>query len=158
LGISNAASSIASWDPSKHPRAAAGSAGGGQFAPLSYNSKSNTGTGYGSRNGDDRVKAAQQALNKGKFTDTQGRPLKLDGKLGPKTTAAIKAYQRAHGLKPDGKITPALLKQLKSGKGAKSGPSAGRHKKAALKRPAAPKRTPPAAHRPSAPRMQRPIP
>lgn len=104
-----------SWDPSKHPRAKKGSAGGGRFAPLSYNAKANTGTGYGSRNGDDRVRAAQQALNKAGMTDAQGHKLKLDGKLGPKTTAAIEAYQRKHGLKPDGKITPALLKQLTGG-------------------------------------------
>jgi peptidoglycan hydrolase-like protein with peptidoglycan-binding domain len=129
LSVSDAASTIASWDPSKHPRAAAGAAGGGQFAPLSYDSKSKTGTGYGKAGGDDRVRAAQEALRKAGLTDADGNPLKLDGKLGPKTTAAIKAYQRAHGIKPaDGKITPSLLSSLKKG----GGPSAGPHKKARL--------------------------
>lgn len=103
------------WDPKKHPRGKTGSGSGGQFAPLSYNAGKNTGTGYGKAKGDGRVKAAQTALNKAGMTDAQGSKLKLDGKLGPKTTAAIKAYQRKHGLKPDGKITPALLKQLKGG-------------------------------------------
>lgn len=136
MGISNAASTIANWDPSKHPRAKAGSGTGGQFAPLSYDSKSNTGTGYGSKNGDQRVHAAQEALRKGGFTDANGKPLRLDGKLGPKTTAALKRYQRAHGLKPDGKITPALLAALKKGGKAKA-----THKKSALaKKPAMPKR------------------
>jgi peptidoglycan hydrolase-like protein with peptidoglycan-binding domain len=146
LGISNAAMAIGKWDAAKHPRAAAGSAGGGRFAPLSYNSASNTGTGYGSAKGDGRVLAAQKALNRAKMTDADGKPLKLDGKLGPKTTAAIKRYQKAHGIKPaDGKITPALLKQLKSGKGSPA--PARTYKKAALKKPAAVKKTVPPARR-----------
>lgn len=127
MGVSNTTMAITQWDPSKHPRAKAGSAGGGQFAPLSYDAKANRGTGYGSKRGDDRVRQAQAALNKGKFTDANGRPLLLDGKLGPKTTAALKRFQKAHGLKPDGKITPALLAALKKG-GAKPKP----HKKATL--------------------------
>lgn len=120
------------WDPQKHPRAAAGSAAGGQFAPLSYDSKSNTGTGYGSKNGDARVLAAQKALNAAGFTDADGNKLKLDGKLGPKTTAAIKKYQQAHGIKPaDGKITPKLLTALKKGDG--KGTAKGDSKKAPAK-------------------------
>jgi hypothetical protein len=124
------------FDPNKHPRAAAGTGAGGQFAPLSYDAKSNTGTGYGSAKGDDRVRAAQQALNKAGFTDADGNELKIDGKLGPKTTAAIKAYQKAHGLKADGKITPSLLDALK--KGGKPGKTASKSsaKKAKPKMPA----------------------
>lgn len=144
MSVSNAASKVASWDPSKHPRAKAGSGAGGQFAPLSYDSKRNVGAGYGSAKGDDRVRAAQEALRKAGMTDADGKPLRLDGKLGPKTTAAIKKYQRAHGIKPaDGKITPALLAALKKG----SGPGAGRHRKSALFGKIA-ARTPSARHRP----------
>jgi hypothetical protein len=87
--------SIANWDPSKHPRAKAGASGGGRFAPLSYDAKANTGTGYGSKGGDGRVKAAQTALNKAHMTDADGKPLKLDGKLGPKTTAALITHKKA---------------------------------------------------------------
>lgn len=144
MSASNAASTLASWDPSKHPRAKAGSGSGGQFAPLSYDSKSNTGTGYGKAKGDDRVRAAQEALRKAGMTDAGGKPLRIDGKLGPKTTAALVKYQKAHGIKPaDGKITPALLASLKKGS-----PAPGRHKKAAL----ASKRVAMPAHRPSNPR------
>lgn len=120
------------WDPKKHPRGSAGSGSGGQFAPLSYNAKANTGTGYGKAKGDDRVRQAQTALRKQGLTDAQGNPLKLDGKLGPKTTAALKAYQRKHGLKPDGKITPALLSALKKGGSGAKKPSPARHKKTHL--------------------------
>lgn len=139
--MGNAAMTLAGWDAAKHPRAAKGSAGGGQFAPLSYNAKSNTGTGYGSAKGDNRVRQAQTALNKAHMTDAHGQPLRLDGKLGPKTTAALKAYQRAHGLNPDGKITPKLLAALKKGGGKKPAKAGAVHKKAALKRPVAVKRT-----------------
>ncbi|MGL5008261.1 MAG: lytic murein transglycosylase [Paracoccaceae bacterium] len=36
-----------------------------------------------------------------------------DGKIGPKTVAAVKAYQRANGLVPDGYSNPALLEMLR---------------------------------------------
>jgi peptidoglycan hydrolase-like protein with peptidoglycan-binding domain len=56
---------------------------------LGYDPKTNRGTGYGSPNGDPRVHRLQQALNRLGMTDAAGHPLKLDGKLGPRTTAAV---------------------------------------------------------------------
>ena len=82
---------------------------------LSYNGK--TGAGYGSKNGDQRVHALQAELNRLGFSDAGGKSLKGDGKLGPRTTAAIKKAQKALGLKPDGIATPALLSKLKAAKG-----------------------------------------
>ena len=38
---------------------------------------------------------------------------KIDGKLGPKTTKAIKAFQKSKHLEMDGKISEQLLEQLK---------------------------------------------
>ena len=38
---------------------------------------------------------------------------KVDGKLGPKTTAAIKAFQKKQNLKVDGKFSEKLLEQLR---------------------------------------------
>jgi peptidoglycan hydrolase-like protein with peptidoglycan-binding domain len=38
---------------------------------------------------------------------------KVDGKLGSKTKAAIKAFQKTQHLGVNGKITPKLLEQLK---------------------------------------------
>ncbi len=38
---------------------------------------------------------------------------KIDGKLGPKTTKAIEAFQKKQHMKTDGKITEKLLEQLK---------------------------------------------
>jgi peptidoglycan hydrolase-like protein with peptidoglycan-binding domain len=70
------------------------------------------GPGYGQKNGDKRVKNLQTALNRLGLTDSSGKRLSVDGKLGPKTTAAIKKAQRALGLKADGVVTPALLAKL----------------------------------------------
>jgi peptidoglycan hydrolase-like protein with peptidoglycan-binding domain len=98
------------FDTSQHPRAAAGSAAGGQF--VSYDADKKHGTGYGHKNGDPRVKRLQEALNKLGFTDSKSRRLEVDGKLGPLTTQAVKAAQKKLGVKEDGRVDPALLKRL----------------------------------------------
>lgn len=74
------------------------------------------GPGYGQKNGDKRVKNLQTALNRLGLTDSSGKRLAVDGKLGPKTTAAIKKAQRKLGLKADGVVTPALLAKLTKAK------------------------------------------
>jgi len=127
---------ILDWfEEDEHPRAPKGSPGGGKFAKkgagggsgggggggsgkakntaaLAYDPKSKTGTGYNTPGGDKRVKALQSVLNRLGITDGDGKPLKLDGKLGPKTDAAVKKLQQRLGLKPDGRVTPALLAKL----------------------------------------------
>ena len=124
------------WNEALHPRS------GGKFAPkgsatqgksatqggraraghahdssegLSYNGR--TGAGYGKKGGDGRVHGLQAELNRLGFKDGSGKSLKLDGKLGPRTTAAIKKAQKALGLKADGIATPGLLAKLKGSKG-----------------------------------------
>lgn len=128
------------WDSAAHPRAAAGAAGGGEFAAVSATGEGSQGkpkkgggkgrskaprashgsltlhAGYGQKGGDKRVHALQAALNKLGLKGANGKPLALDGKLGPQTTAAIKAWQRKNGMKPTGTVTAAALKQLTSGK------------------------------------------
>jgi peptidoglycan hydrolase-like protein with peptidoglycan-binding domain len=112
------------WNEALHPRQ------GGKFASkggassagkkdssegLKFNGR--TGAGYGSHKGDHRVHALQSELNRLGLTDAGGKPLKLDGKLGPRTTAAIKKAQKALGMKADGVATPGLLAKLKAHKG-----------------------------------------
>lgn len=109
------------FDPNKHPRGKGSQ--GGQFVAkgasgtgdtVGYDAKKGTGAGYGTGGkGDSRVKSLQTYLNNLGFTDSQGKPLKVDGKLGPKTTAAIKKLQRKLGLKADGLVTPTLLHKLR---------------------------------------------
>ncbi|MEL7081087.1 MAG: lytic murein transglycosylase [Pseudomonadota bacterium] len=53
-------------------------------------------------------KELQQRLTRAGF-DTAG----VDGKIGPKTITAVRAYQRAQGLRPDGYASLKLLKQLR---------------------------------------------
>jgi peptidoglycan hydrolase-like protein with peptidoglycan-binding domain len=81
---------------------------------LSYDPSSNQGTGYSNPDGDPRVHRLQEALTRLGLTDGAGKGLKKDGKLGPKTTAAVKKAQKALGLAQDGKVSPALLDKLSS--------------------------------------------
>ncbi len=118
-----------------HPRGAAGTAVGGQFIAGSAASSSSTakkkepakkqpemgydgktGTGYDKKNGDATVKRLQQALNAAGLKDASGKPLVVDGKLGPKTTAAIKAAQRRLGMKATGKVTADFIGKVKASK------------------------------------------
>jgi len=57
----------------------------------------------------DEVAAAQRALTAQGF-DTKG----ADGKIGPDTRAAVKAWQRANGKAPDGYLTSALIAEITS--------------------------------------------
>jgi peptidoglycan hydrolase-like protein with peptidoglycan-binding domain len=52
------------------------------------------------------VKAAQQALA------AQGYKITADGKMGPKTTKAIKSFQKKNGLKITGKLDAATKRTL----------------------------------------------
>lgn len=53
------------------------------------------------------VKSVQRALDK------DGAKLRVDGRLGPKTHAALRKYQRTHGLKATGRIDKATRHSLK---------------------------------------------
>jgi peptidoglycan hydrolase-like protein with peptidoglycan-binding domain len=77
---------------------------------LSFNGK--RGTGYGAAGGDARVRMLQAALNAAGFGDASGHSLTVDGKLGPLTTAAIKAAQKKLGVPANGTVTPKLLAQI----------------------------------------------
>lgn len=44
--------------------------------------------------------------------DANGAQLQVDGRMGPKTAAALKAYQGSHNLKATGKADSATLKAL----------------------------------------------
>jgi len=148
---------VEAWQAELHPRASAGAAGGGQFTSgggssgkastakksggakkkrtggdgtLSFDAKSGRGAGYGRKGGDPRVKKLQSALTRLGLTDSRGKKLVLDGKLGPKTTQAIKAAQRRLGLPADGKVIPKLLAKLVA---AKSLPAKKAPAKAAVK-------------------------
>jgi peptidoglycan DL-endopeptidase CwlO len=52
------------------------------------------------------VEKVQQSLN------SNGAALTVDGKWGPKTTAAVKDFQKAHGLKPTGRLDKSTRAQL----------------------------------------------
>jgi len=54
----------------------------------------------------ERVERVQKALN------TAGANLKVDGIWGPKTMAAVKDFQKNHGLKTTGHLNKATRRQL----------------------------------------------
>ena len=103
-----------SFDPAKHPRAAAGSAGGGQFAPASGGSGSkdtratpSNARPVGEGEAGQRVEDLQKRLN------ALGAHLAVDGKFGPETLAAVRAFQKARGLKADGLVGPKTTAALR---------------------------------------------
>jgi peptidoglycan hydrolase-like protein with peptidoglycan-binding domain len=110
----------------------------GKSGNLSFDGK--RGPGYGVKGGDKRVRGLQQALNRLGLTDSSGKKLAVDGKLGPRTTAAIKKAQRKLGLKADGVVTPGLLRQLTTAKKLEKPRPV---KKVAAKKVAAPKKVAP---------------
>jgi peptidoglycan hydrolase-like protein with peptidoglycan-binding domain len=109
------------FDETKHARGTG--AQGGQFvvkgdrgsstsaARIGFDGK--RGAGYGTKGGDANVKALQRQLNRLGITDSTGKALTVDGKFGPKTTAAVKRLQRKLGLPADGKVSVALLDRIK---------------------------------------------
>lgn len=78
--------------------------------PLAYDRKTGRGTGYGIRGGDPHTRDLQEVLNRLGFTDSRDRRLAVDGRYGPRTTAAVRKLQRRLGLRADGVVTPELLK------------------------------------------------
>ena len=112
----------------QHPRGAGGlfsatsSAAAGRptgawaAGPMRYNAAKHTGTGYGQRGGDARVKALQTALNKLGLKDERGRPLAVDGRLGPHTTAAVRAAQKRLGLPVDGVVSAQVMLRILTAK------------------------------------------
>lgn len=69
------------------------------------------GPGYGMKNGDPTVHKVQDDLVRLGFAKKGDKALS-DGKYGPKTSAAVKAAQKALGMKPDGIATPAFIAKL----------------------------------------------
>ncbi len=58
------------------------------------------------------VLAAQVMLDRARFS-----PGEIDGLAGGNTSRAVRAYQTAQGLTPDGKVSTALLKRLEQDHG-----------------------------------------
>ena len=94
----------------------AGTPAGGQFAPAAG------GGGGAAKPAPSNAKPVGQGEKGKRVSDLQARlnalgfkpPLKLDGIFGPKTLAAVKAFQKSHGLKVDGLVGPKTTAALRA--------------------------------------------
>lgn len=77
---------------------------------LSFDGK--TGTGYGVKGGDPRVRQLQALANHLGVTDLHDQALAVDGRYGPRTTSVVKKLQKALGVPVDGKVTPEFMQRL----------------------------------------------
>lgn len=103
----SAMSVAAAFNEAAHPRGPKGSPGGGKFAAK--------GDGYkGKEKESGNVKAVQtQLIRLGLLAKDSGKHGGVDGLFGPKTEAAVKRWQKAHGHTETGKVSTALLAALK---------------------------------------------
>src|ERR1044072_4718963 len=101
-----------------------------------------SGSAHG-KTADPRVKALQQALNKLGITDEHGHPLLIDGKPGAHTSAAIKKWQQANGMKPTGVVDARTMVALLTAKPpAKKAAAAMKRARPSARKKSAPKRPP----------------
>jgi peptidoglycan hydrolase-like protein with peptidoglycan-binding domain len=98
---------------------------------------------------DPRVVAAQRKLNALGIGDERGRPLLVDGVDGAHTTAAIKRWQQANGMKPTGELDAAAMAVLLS---SKPKPTARARMSRPKRQPGTPRSTPKATPKKPAPR------
>ncbi|MDQ7995290.1 MAG: peptidoglycan-binding protein [Luteibacter sp.] len=68
--------------------------------------------GGGHRMSKEKAEHVQTLLNAHGYTDTNGKPLVVDGHAGKETKLAIERFQTDHHLKADGIVGPATLKAL----------------------------------------------
>jgi peptidoglycan hydrolase-like protein with peptidoglycan-binding domain len=100
--------------------APAGSAAGGQFA-ASASGSGGAAAGKGTKATPSNQHPVGQGEHGKRVSDLQSRlnalgakpPLKVDGIFGPKTLAAVKAFQKSHGLKVDGLVGPKTTASLR---------------------------------------------
>lgn len=113
-GGSSSGAGASSGSPSSSPATGSGTGAGSSASDMKSGSgsTSSSGTMSGSsssdmKSGSDKVKAVQQALK-----DKGHDPGDVDGKMGPKTQAALRDYQQKEGLKATGRLDSETAAKL----------------------------------------------
>jgi hypothetical protein len=102
--------------------APAGSATGGQFAPSGGGKSSGAKSSHDARPAPTNAHPVGTGEHGKRVSDLQSRlnalgfkpPLKVDGIFGPKTLAAVRAFQKSHGLRVDGLVGPKTTAALRT--------------------------------------------
>jgi peptidoglycan hydrolase-like protein with peptidoglycan-binding domain len=104
--------------PSGEPKAKESTGSAGKSDSMKSDTGMKSGGGAGMAGKSEQVKAVQQALK-----DKGHDPGAVDGKMGPKTQAALRDFQSKEGLKASGRLDSETMAKL--GVEAKAGASAG---------------------------------
>jgi peptidoglycan hydrolase-like protein with peptidoglycan-binding domain len=104
--------------PSGEPKAKESTGGAAGKSDTMKSDSSMKGRGAGMAGKSEQVKAVQQALK-----DKGHDPGTIDGKMGPKTQAALRDFQSKEGLKASGRLDADTMSKL--GVEAKAGAAAG---------------------------------
>jgi peptidoglycan hydrolase-like protein with peptidoglycan-binding domain len=102
LAVGMSAGALAATTATSNPPATSGST----TAPQSTAQPAGNEAMHRAAMSSDQVKAIQTSLN------SNGEHVSVDGKLGPKTAAALKDYQQKQGLKPTGRPDKATMDHL----------------------------------------------
>lgn len=107
------------FDPTKHKRAPKGSPAGGQFSAGSTSAAPTAAQPVG-RGAGMQGTPSQQVMQLQKRLNQYGAHLKVDGRFGPQTQAAVRQFQQTHKdssgkpLKADGLVGPKTTSALRS--------------------------------------------
>lgn len=113
-GLKERQDRFAAWQSQLTPEVMEGLARGEVRLPMEAEAQAQTGRVLRSGSQGEQVQQLQEQLAGLGYTGRDGLPLQPDRQFGPSTFAAVQAFQRDHGLEPDGVVGSDTLKALRS--------------------------------------------